>query len=49
MTPPEKTAIASHAAVILLCGVVSVCAVILTRSANKSIAGVNATLTNKGE
>lgn len=44
MTIPERTQIASHAAVILLCVVVGCCAVALTNTADKSLDGVNVAL-----
>lgn len=46
MTLVERTQIGSHVAVIALCGVVAVCAVVLTRSMTHTIAGVDSTLVN---
>jgi len=46
MTTPERTAVASHIAVIVLCGTVAVCAVGLTVAFERVTDGVTATLAN---
>lgn len=44
MTTPEKTAVASHAAIILLCGVVAFCCIELVNTLDKTLDGVNVSL-----
>ncbi len=46
MTLNERTQIGSHIAVAILCGVVAVCAIVLTTSLVHTDAGVDATLAN---
>lgn len=46
MTTPERTAVASHVATTILCGVVVVCVIALTVAAERVTDGITATLAN---